>query len=334
MKITIIEPFKKFITIIFLWGILGIIISCNDTTLQNNYLHVIFVNLILITEIYVINKISEEEKKLKQNISGLKISLNYNLMEHYNKLSLYFSNHICHIIPILIGIIYLYFLLSLNILNIKSFIFYYGMITLIITVYYAIRLYIKYFFYIYFIKKISDCDFNNVNYNRLFPNRTEWIICIADFMNKFKYYFSILGCFYTLEYFHSMNNFFIFNKNNVTINITISTPNNNMFIISWIIIFIFIGVGYFVSYKTYEHYLLKIINKYKNLTLKEYETIEQKKTQDDDNYIKIYTLYLEKENNKVIYTDTFLIQNFIPYIPIFLNVYKFFNMYIINMIIK
>lgn len=323
MEIKVIKPYKKFLYLILLWIVIGLLISYSDTSLENNYIHVIVVNLMLLLEVHSINEISKEETKFKQTISGLEIAHNYNLKANHSRLSAKFSKLYIKSLSFLMGILYLYIMLSLKILNLKNIIFYYGSITLIVTVYYAIRLYSKYLFYIYFIKEISAQEFNRHNYNRLFPNRTEWIISTADLMNKFKYYFSILGCIYTFEYLFTMNkNFFTLNGNNIVI----STPNDYMFIISWAIIFLFIGVGYFLYSELIKYYLLKIIKQYENITLKEYESENLTQIQEKrDEYIQIYKLYAT--NDKIIYSDTFILERLFPYVPIALNIWKFFRVF-------
>ncbi len=330
MEIKVFFSNENFFKCSSLWIFIGLLISFWDKSLDNNYIHVIVVNLILLLEILAIKEIYKEEEIFKQNISGLVISNNYNLMANYNKLNMIFSKLYFKLLSIIVGILYLFFLISLNILNMNTVIFYYGAITLIITVYYAIRLYFKYLFYIYFIYKISKQKFSNINYNRLIPNRTKWIISITDLMNKFKYYFSILGIMYTLEYLFTMDKrFFTLNGNHIVI----TTPNDYMFIVSWLIIFFLIGVGYFAYSKIIQYYIIKIIKQYENITLKEYES-ENKlyKHEKMNEYIQIYKLYTT--NNKYVYSDTFMLEHLLPYIPIVLNVYKFLNIFSIFSIFK
>lgn len=316
MEIKVIKSYKKLCYIILVWVLIGIAISHSDVSLENNYIHVIVVNIMLLFEFHVINIISKEELKFKKVISGLEISQEYNLMANYSKLKTWFSKPYTKVLSILMGMLYLYIMVLLKILNVKSLIFYYGSITLMVTVYYAIRLYCKYLFYIYFLKKISEQKLNKKNYNRLFPNRTEWIINIADFMNKFKYYFSILGCMYTFEYLFTMDGQFLILREN---NVVISTPNNYMFITSWLVIIIFIGLGYFVYNELIKHYLIKIIKKYENLTLQEYETSATNEAKRDE-YILLYKLYAT--NNKVIHTDINFLEHLVPYIPIIFNFFR------------
>ena len=215
----------------------------------------------LLLEIHVINNISREEIKFQQTISGLVISPDYNLMANYQKLKTAFSKPYTKILSFFMGILYLYIMISLKIINVRSLIFFYGAITLIVTVYYAIRLYCKYLFYIYFLKKISEQNISEENYNRIFPNRTKWLVDVANFLSKFKYYFSILGCMYTFEYLFTMDKDFLIFKENI---IKISTPNNYMFITSWIIIALFIGAGYFAYNELIKYYLIKIIKNMKS----------------------------------------------------------------------
>lgn len=316
MEIKAIKSYHKLFYIILVWILVGIVISHSDRSLDNNYIHVIVVNIMLFLEIHIINVISKEESKFKTVISGLEISINYNLMANYSKLKTWFSRSYTKAFSLLMGVLYLYIMVSLRILDVNSLIFYYGSITLIITVYYALRLYFKYLFYIYFLKEISSQKLNNKNYNRLFPSRTQWIVNIADFMNKFRFYFSVLGCMYTFEYLFTMDRQFLMFREN---SLLISTPNNCMFITSWVVIILFIGLGYFVYSELTKHYLIRIIKKYENLTLCEYETGVIKNTQREE-YILLYKLYAT--NSKVIHTDTNFFEHLVPYIPIVLNLLK------------
>ena len=70
---------KNFFKCSSLWIFIGLLISFWDKSLDNNYIHVIVVNLILLLEILAIKEIYKEEEIFKQNISGLVISNNYNL---------------------------------------------------------------------------------------------------------------------------------------------------------------------------------------------------------------------------------------------------------------
>ena len=128
---------------------------------------------------------------------------------------------------------------------------------------------------------------------------------------------------YTLEYLFTMDKrFFTLNGNHIVI----TTPNDYMFIVSWLIIFLLIGVGYCAYSKIIQYYIIKIIKQYENITLKEFESGNKLYKQEKMNeYIQIYKLYTT--NNKYVYSDTFMLEHLLPYIPIVLNVYKFLNIF-------
>lgn len=306
-----------------LWIIIGIFISCFDTSLNLNYVHVIIVNGMLILEWHIINEISKKEYKYTRIISALEIAENFRLNTQQVELGKILSSWYVKLISIVMGILYLYMMVSLEILKINTLIFLYGSITLISTVYFAIQLYIKYILYIYFIKKISDQDFKNSNYDRVLPNRTYWIVSTANFFNIFKFYFSVLGCIYTFEYLFTMKKEFLYFKDN---HIVLNTPNDFIFIVSWIIIFVFIGLGYFIFSELIKYYLLKIVKKYENLALKRFSTfmndseISTIDPEQESEYVKYYKLYAQ--TTEIYCTEKNFSDNIFPYIPILLNIYK------------
>ena len=81
------------------------------------------------------------------------------------------------------------------------------------------------------------------------PAKTEWVLHLAKEGRKLNNLFFILGFIYTLVYYLNMPPNAIVLRNNISgryfwEKIQISTPDNTIFVMGWIVIFIIIVVAF------------------------------------------------------------------------------------------
>lgn len=217
-----------------------------------------------------------------------------------------------------IGLIYFISLILLKVLIWNELITIYGAITLILTVFIAIQLYLKYLLYILTLRKISKLEFTTLTPVSLHnPSESDWIVKFTDSMSSFSNYFGILGIAYTaLFYLTTPLSAIKFTGNTLIID----TPNNLVFKITWGIIFILIGFGYLIFDYLWKKYIREIIKKIKRMQLKEYDITDYSNKQLNKDYIELFKLYKDSPNFPQLFNGK--IFNPIGYIPILINLYR------------
>lgn len=299
------------------WIFVGIILSIFDSSLKNNYVYVLGVNSLFFAQIVTYHKLMKKEKALFLSISGITID-RHSLFSILSNFGIHLNRWYSIVASVSIGFIYIVSLILLKVLMWNQIITLYGSITLIFTVFTAIKLYLKYIFYILALRKIAKLEFATFTPISLYnPSETTWIVKFTDMMSSFSKYFGVLGIAYTLLfYFTTPLSAISFSNNQLTIN----TPNNIAFLITWGVIVILIGFGYILFDYQWKNYIKNIIKKIKRQRLLEYENIPNRQSKLNKDYLELFNLYKDTPN----FPELFNGQNINPigYIPIIINLYN------------
>lgn len=320
MKIKIVDQIlsqKCFWTVIFsCWIFIGIILSIFDSSLKNNYVYVLGVNSLLLAQIITYRNLMKKERNVSTSISGTKVN-DLPLFSILSKNSDYLNKWYSITVSFTIGVTYFVSLILLKVLIWNELITIYGAITLILTVFIAIQLYLKYLLYILTLRKISKLEFTTLTPVSLHnPSESDWIVKFTDNMNSFSNHFGILGIAYTSLFYLTTPLSAIRFSENILI---IDTPNNLAFAITWGIIFILIGFGYVILDYIWKKYIEDIIKKIKRMQLTEYDTTTNNRQINKD-YIELFKLYKDSPNFPHLFNRKTL--NPIGFIPILINLYR------------
>ena len=320
MKIKIVDQIlsqKCFWTVIFsCWIFIGIILSIFDSSLKNNYVYVLGVNSLLLAQIITYRNLMKKERNVSTSISGTKVN-GLPLFSILSKNSDYLNKWYSITVSFTIGVTYFVSLILLKVLIWNELITIYGAITLILTVFIAIQLYLKYLLYILTLRKISKLEFTTLTPVSLHnPSESDWVVKFTDNMNSFSNHFGILGIAYTSLFYLTTPLSAIRFSENILI---IDTPNNLAFVITWGIIFILIGFGYVILDYIWKKYIEDIIKKIKRMQLTEYDTTTNNRQINKD-YIELFKLYKDSPNFPHLFNRKTL--NPIGFIPILINLYR------------
>ncbi|HEU3501391.1 TPA: hypothetical protein VVH50_000890 [Streptococcus pneumoniae] len=320
MKIKIVDQIlsqKCFWTVIFsCWIFIGIILSIFDSSLKNNYVYVLGVNSLLLAQIITYRNLMKKERNVSTSISGTKVN-DLPLFSILSKNSDYLNKWYSITVSFTIGVTYFVSLILLKVLIWNELITIYGAITLILTVFIAIQLYLKYLLYILTLRKISKLEFTTLTPVSLHnPSESDWVVKFTDNMNSFSNHFGILGIAYTSLFYLTTPLSAIRFSENILI---IDTPNNLAFVITWGIIFILIGFGYVILDYIWKKYIEDIIKKIKRMQLTEYDTSTNNRQINKD-YIELFKLYKDSPNFPQLFNKKTL--NPIGFIPILINLYR------------
>ncbi|OFK01600.1 hypothetical protein HMPREF2837_10615 [Streptococcus sp. HMSC071D03] len=320
MKIKIVDQIlsqKCFWTVIFsCWIFIGIILSIFDSSLKNNYVYVLGVNSLLLAQIITYRNLMKKERNVSTSISGTKVN-GLPLFSILSKNSDYLNKWYSITVSFTIGVTYFVSLILLKVLIWNELITIYGAITLILTVFIAIQLYLKYLLYILTLRKISKLEFTTLTPVSLHnPSESDWVVKFTDNMNSFSNHFGILGIAYTSLFYLTTPLSAIRFSENILI---IDTPNNLAFAITWGIIFILIGFGYVILDYIWKKYIEDIIKKIKRMQLTEYDTTTNNRQINKD-YIELFKLYKDSPNFPHLFNRKTL--NPIGFIPILINLYR------------
>ena len=326
MKIKIVDQIlsqKCFWTVIFsCWFFIGIILSIFDSSLKNNYVYVLGVNSLLLAQIITYRNLMKKERNVSTSISGTKVN-GLPLFSILSKNGDYLNKWYSITVSFTIGVTYFVSLILLKVLIWNELITIYGAITLILTVFIAIQLYLKYLLYILTLRKISKLEFTTLTPVSLHnPSESDWVVKFTDNMNSFSNHFGILGIAYTSLFYLTTPLSAIRFSENILI---IDTPNNLAFVITWGIIFILIGFGYVILDYIWKKYIEDIIKKIKRMQLTEYDTTTNNRQINKD-YIELFKLYKDSPDFPHLFNGK--TPNLIGYIPILINLYKLFQPFI------
>ncbi|HGA1560140.1 TPA: hypothetical protein ACIRLO_002290, partial [Streptococcus suis] len=181
-----------------------------------------------------------------------------------------------------------------------------------------IQLYLKYIFYILTLRKIANLEFTTFTPISLHnPSEATWIVKFTDTMSTFGNYFGVLGIAYTLLFYLTTPLSAISFSNN---KLNINTSNDIVFIITWGIIVILIGLGYILFDYLWKTYIKIIIKKIKRNRLLEYDNSPNQQSQLNKDFIDLFNLYRDTPNFPELFNGQHV--NPLGYIPVIINLYN------------
>lgn len=124
--------------------------------------------------------------------------------------------------------------------------------------------YVQYLFFLWFLHKIGkQVKFTQYGYNYYSPAKTEWVIQLAKISQRLRNYFLAIGLIYTGEYY------ILVPADVLTIEgktITMNTPNNVAFIVSWAALFVLVIIAFPVLNRIQYTLVINIVEKLKGIT--------------------------------------------------------------------
>ncbi len=204
----------------------------------------------------------------------------------------------------------LYVFLSIRLEYIKlNIIGLYVLIMIILMMVTAILTQTVYVYYLILLKKLATYN-KEFKYNFYLPAKTEWVLHLAKEGRKLNNLFFILGFIYTLVYYElNMPPNAIVLRNNISgryfwEKIQISTPDNTIFVMGWIVIFIIIVVAFPTYYYIQQTYMRMVVQKLKNKSLTEIQQLMKATAltnkDDIDLELKFITLMKDVDNSSNI----------------------------------
>lgn len=260
MRIKIIDKFlsnRDFWKASFIcWILLGIIISVFDSSLKYNYIYVICANCLLFGQVKAYESLMRKESTLKVSISDNRVG-DTSLFSILNKYGSYLNTRYSIFICFAIGLIYFVSLISLGALTLSKLITIYSGISLVLTVFIAMQLYLKYVLYILSLREISKLDFTPlVSSSSADSSKPDWIVKFTDVMSLFSNYFGMLGITYAMLFHLTTSLSSIDSTSSMD-----STYSSIAFLVTWSIVFMFICIGYLVFDYLWNGYTKDILNK-------------------------------------------------------------------------
>lgn len=124
--------------------------------------------------------------------------------------------------------------------------------------------YMQYLFFLWFLYRIGkNVQFKEYAYNYYSPAKTEWIIQLAKISQRLRNYFLIIGLIYSVEYYILVPTDILQVQDNI---VTMSTPNNIAFIVSWVALFILVIIAFPVLNHVQYVLVVNIVEKLKATT--------------------------------------------------------------------
>ncbi len=162
--------------------------------------------------------------------------------------------------------------------------------------------------YVYYIILLSKLKAENeFKYNFYFPAKTDWIVKLAKTGRMLNNSFFVLGFIYTLVFYINVPDGAIkiindTNFDNWLAFIKLSTPDNLIFSISWITIFIIIIIAFPTYYIIQKNYIKTLVRKLKDKSISEVQKLmsmqEILPTKNIETELKYLTLINNIENSR------------------------------------
>lgn len=213
----------------------------------------------------------------------------------------YISNLLesCWAIPglVVISSLYIYSTISLKYIK-MNLAGYYALLMIALVMLSAILGQTCYVYYLLLLWKISRSK--KFKYNFYFPARTDWVQLIAQIGTRLSNAFFVLGFIYTTVYSLNVPSGYIrmsFRPRHAQL----STPNDLVFLVSWLTIFIIIIFAFPMYAWLKSKYLRAIIGRLKEISISEIEMLMMKSNLRDkgdvDTELKSYQLMVNIENS-------------------------------------
>jgi hypothetical protein len=174
-------------------------------------------------------------------------------------------------VPGLVAIssLYLYSTISLEYIEINSMGFF-ALLMLTLVMLSAILGQTCYVYYLLLLRRVSRSE--EFKYNFYFPARTDWVQFLAQIGTRLSNAFFVLGFIYTTVFFLNMPSGYI-TISHQPWRLEISTPNNVVFVASWITIFVIIIFAFPMYAWVKARQLRTIIRKLKDVSIHEIEML-------------------------------------------------------------
>jgi hypothetical protein len=147
---------------------------------------------------------------------------------------------------------------------------YYALVMICLVMLSAILGQTCYVYYLLLLHRVSASD--AFKYNFYFPARTDWVQLLTQAGARLSNAFFVLGFIYTLVFFLNMPNSYV----SISLHpwrLVLSTPNNRMFVASWLAIFVIVVLAFPIYAWTKARYLRILIRKLTDISIGEIEAL-------------------------------------------------------------
>jgi hypothetical protein len=155
--------------------------------------------------------------------------------------------------------------------------------------------------YVYYIILLSKLNKQNeFKYNFYMPAKTDWIVLIAKTGRMFNNSFFILGFIYTLVfYLNSPESAVVINRaNGDFINgLVLTTPDNLVFLISWLTIIVIIFIAFPSYYFIQNNYIKALVQKLKDKSMLEISLLMKSDAIKSQDNLEVEIKYITLINN-------------------------------------
>lgn len=120
--------------------------------------------------------------------------------------------------------------------------------------------YLQYLFFLWFIHQASKCKFNCYEYNFYVPAESDWISKMATISQQLRNFFLFIGLIYVIEYS------ILIPADKITFRdgtISLNTPNNVAFVVSWIALFILVILAFPILNHIQYNLVVTLVDKHK-----------------------------------------------------------------------
>lgn len=168
-----------------------------------------------------------------------------------------------------IGSLYIYSTISLGYVEMNST-GYYALLMVALVMLSSILGQTCYVYYLLLLRRVSRGE--SFKYNFYFPAKTDWVRLLAQIGVRLSNAFFVLGFIYTTVFFLNMPREYI----KISLSpweLKLSTPNNLIFVASWITIFVVIILAFPTYALIRARYMKIIVRKLKDMSVNEIETL-------------------------------------------------------------
>jgi hypothetical protein len=168
-----------------------------------------------------------------------------------------------------VSLLYIYATLSLRYIEMNS-VGYYALLMIILVMLSATLGQTCYVYYLLFLRRLAGGM--RFRYNFYFPARTDWVQLLAQMGNRLSNAFFILGFIYTTVYFLNVPDGYI----RVSLSpwrLELATPNDEIFLVTWVVIFLIIVLAFPVYAWLKTRYLKLIVRRLKDISLGELDLL-------------------------------------------------------------
>ena len=172
-----------------------------------------------------------------------------------------------------------------------------------------------YLYYILILRRLSRGKM--FKYNFFLPARTNWVRLLDEMGNRLTNAFFVLGFIYTLVYFLNLRPGYM-SLSWHPFQISISTPNDVAFVLSWVVLFLIIVIAFPCYVWSQSTYMRAIVRTLKDISIEEVHFLASgdgdKEKRDKDGQSNSYKMMMDIDASAPVPSERF---NPIPYIATF-----------------